>query len=226
MQPYFFPYLGYFQLIKEVDKFVIYDNIQYTKKGWINRNRYLVNGESKYITIPLKKDSDYLDVVDRWISEDFDKIKLLNQIKEAYKKAPYFSDTYRLLEECIQYSENNLFGFIYNSIIKVVEYLQIDTEVVISSSIDINHSLKSKDKVIEICKAIGGDVYVNPVGGMELYSKAEFDEKGLLLNFIQMQEVRYEQFDREFVPMLSIIDVLMFNSKETVIQLLDSYNIQ
>lgn len=225
MQPYFFPYLGYFQLIKEVDKFVIYDNIQYTKKGWINRNRYLVNGKVKYLTIPLKKDSDYLDVVERWIADDFDSNKLLNQIKEAYKKAPYFSDTYRLLEECIQYSENNLFAFIYNTIIKVVEYLQIDTEIVISSSIPINHSLKSKDKVIEICKAMGGDEYVNPVGGMELYSKAEFAEKGILLNFIQMQEVRYEQFDHEFVPMLSIIDVLMFNSKETVMQLLCNYNI-
>ena len=82
MQPYFFPYIGYFQLIKSVDEFVIYDNIQYTKKGWINRNRILVNGTDYLISLPLKKDSDYLNVVDRQLAESWekDRTKLLTLI--------------------------------------------------------------------------------------------------------------------------------------------------
>ncbi len=73
MQPYFFPYIGYFQLINTVDEFVVYDNIEFTKKGWINRNRILVNGKDEYITLPIKKDSDFLHVKDRFLAETWSK---------------------------------------------------------------------------------------------------------------------------------------------------------
>src|SRR5690349_10134683 len=110
MQPYFFPYIGYFQLINASDLFIVYDNIQYTKKGWINRNRFLQNGKDVLFSIPLKKDSDYLDVRDRDLALDFNKTKLLNQIKAAYQRAPYMNETYPIIEEIIQFDDINLFS--------------------------------------------------------------------------------------------------------------------
>ena len=103
MQPYFLPYMGYFHLLNSVDEFVIYDNIQYTKKGWINRNRILVNGKDKLISLPLKKDSDYLNVIDRKLSDNWnvEKVKLLNLIKSSYKKSPQYSIIFPIIEKCI-----------------------------------------------------------------------------------------------------------------------------
>ena len=152
MQPYFFPYMGYFHLLNSVDEFIIYDNIQYTKKGWINRNRILVNGKDKLISLPLKKDSDYLNVVDRKLSDNWDreKIKLLNLIKSSYKRSPQYSTVFPIIEKCIQFPDNNLFNFILNSLTQLNLFLEIDTKVTISSTINIDHTLKSKDKFIFI----------------------------------------------------------------------------
>src|SRR5690606_18130129 len=117
MQPYFCPYIGYFQLMNAVDKFVVYDNIQYTKKGWINRNRILMNGKDQLFSLPVKKDSDYLNINQRFLSDDFDgeKKKLLNKFKGAYNKAPYFKEIFPLLQEIINDDSNNLFDYIYHS---------------------------------------------------------------------------------------------------------------
>ena len=136
MQPYIFPYIGYFQLINSVDEFIIYDNIQYTKKGWINRNRILVNEKDQLITLPLKKASDYLNVNDRELSESWenDKKKILNTIKTCYSKAPYSSESYKLIQECLDNNEINLFKFIFNSLNKINEFLDIKTKIIISSS--------------------------------------------------------------------------------------------
>jgi hypothetical protein len=227
MQPYFFSYIGYWQLINTVDKFVIYDNIQFTKKSWIRRNRILLNGKDKLFTLPIKKDSDYLDVSERYLSETFPKKreKLLNQIKMAYKKAPQFSTVFPIIEECINYNNDNLFEYIYHSIVKVLEYLDIDTEIIISSSIDIDHSLQNKYRVIETCKVLGGDTYINPIGGMELYDKEEFSQNGIELKFLQTDNFKYKQYDNSFVPNLSIIDVMMFNSIEEVKKMLEKYEL-
>ena len=130
MQPYFLPYIGYFQLLNAVDKYVIYDNIQFTKKGWINRNRILQNGKDALITITVEKDSDYLDVCQRLVSSGFDKRKLLNQIKESYRKAPYFNDVMPLIEDIVNYEDSNLFNYIYHSIVNICGYLKIDTELI------------------------------------------------------------------------------------------------
>ena len=180
MQPYFIPYIGYWQLMAAVDEYVIYDNIQYTKKGWINRNRILQNGSDTYITLPLKKDSDYLDVVDRYISDTFDRKKLLNQIFSNYKKAPFFEETYELITDVVNYEENNLFRFIYNSIIMIKKHLDINTELIISSTLPVDHSLKGQDKVIDICKKLHATEYYNAIGGMELYSKEKFNKHSCL----------------------------------------------
>jgi len=210
MQPYFFPYIGYLQLIAAVDLFIVYDNIKYTKKGWINRNRMLHSGEDVMFSLSLKKDSDYLDVRDRELASDFNGDKLLNQIKGAYRQAPYFAHTYPLVEQVVRYEDKNLFRFLHHSIVKTCEHLGITTEIRISSDIPIDHDLKSQDKVLALCGAVGAHTYVNAIGGMELYAKETFQQKGIDLKFIQSKPFRYAQFGDEFVPWLSIIDVMMF----------------
>lgn len=218
MQPYFFPYIGYFQLINAADKFVVYDNIQFTKKGWINRNRILVNGAAEYISLPLSKGSDYLNVDQRKLAGTFktERIKLLRRINESYRKAPQFDTIYPLIESVINAEEENLFGFIYQSLQAVCQFLDIKTEFIISSTLPIDHQLRSQDKVIAICDALGANQYINTIGGKELYSKEIFQQYNIELNFIQSGTVEYPQFTNKFVPCLSIIDVMMFNSKEKV----------
>lgn len=219
MQPYFFPYIGYFQLLNHVDQFVIYDNIKYTKKGWINRNRILVNGEAQYISIPLKKDSDFLNVNQRFLSDDFnvEKNKILNKIKGAYRKAPQFNSVLPLIEDIFNFNDNNLFNYIFNSIKSITAFLDIKTQLIISSTLDLNSELyKSEEKVIEICKELNATDYINPIGGVELYDKKRFEKEGINLNFIRTEGVEYNQFGNDFIPHLSIIDVLMFNELDTV----------
>lgn len=216
MQPYFFPYIGYFQLIASVDQFIVYDNIKYTKKGWINRNRMLQNGADVMFSLPLKKDSDSLDVVERELAADFNRDKLLNQFKGAYRRAPYFEQTFPLIEQIVRHEDANLFRYLHNSIVKTCEHLDIKTEINISSGIAIDHTLQSQDKVLALCEAVGASTYVNAIGGMELYSKVMFREKGIELKFIKSKPFEYAQFGAEFVPWLSIIDVMMFNELDAV----------
>jgi hypothetical protein len=225
MQPYFLPYIGYFQLINAVDKFVIYDNIEFTKKGWINRNRILVNGKDEFISLPITKASDFLHANQRYLASNFEneKNKILRKIKESYRKAPYFKITHTLIEEIFNYENNNLFEFIFNAIKKICQYLGISTELITSSSIDINHNLKSEEKVISICNSLNAKLYINSIGGQNLYVKKNFYNAGIELIFIKSQPIAYQQFDFEFLPWLSILDVLMFNSTETVNDFLKKY---
>lgn len=226
MQPYFFPYIGYWQLINAVDKFVIYDNIKFTKKGWIKRNRILVDGKDKLITLPIKMDSDELYIKERQLADSYikDKGKMLNQIKAAYIKSPQFDKVLPIIEECLEFNNKNLFEFLYNSIKVIANYLEIDTEIVISSDININHSLKNKYRIFEICKTLGGDFYINPIGGIELYEKGEFIQNGIELKFIKTDSIEYVQCGNKFIPNLSIIDVMMFNSKKELKELLKRYS--
>jgi WbqC-like protein family len=218
MQPYFLPYLGYFQLMSAVDEFVVYDNIEFTKKGWINRNRILSQGKDEYITLPLKKDSDYLNIDRRCLAEIWpgERRKLINKMKESYRKAPYFSSIMPFVEDVLNFDDENLFEFLYNSIDKIRVFLQIETRLVVSSTIEIDHSLKGEDKVLAICQARGAKAYINPPGGVDLYNRDHFSKRGLSLSFIKMNDLVYKQFDEAFVPALSIIDVLMFNSADQV----------
>jgi hypothetical protein len=221
MQPYFFPYIGYFQLINTVDMFVIYDNIKYTKKGWINRNRFLQNGRDILFSVPLIKDSDFLHVKDRLVSDSFDKKKLLSQFKMSYLKSPEYKNVIPLVEDCIFYPNKNLFDYIFYSIQQVCNFLDIKTSFHISSHINIDHELKSQDKVIAICKKVNASTYINAIGGQELYDKEIFKENRIDLKFIKSNILEYNQFDHEFIPWLSIIDVMMFNSKEKISDYLD-----
>jgi hypothetical protein len=225
MQPYFLPYLGYWQLLSLVDTFVIYDNIQYTKKGWINRNRFLQNGQAAVFTVPLKSDAEGLDVVQRSVADDFDRAKLLNRLKGAYQKAPFFAEVFALAETVVGCRERNLFEYLRHSVERVAEHLRIDTPIVVSSTLEIDHSLRGEEKVIALCKALGASGYVNPLGGLGLYSKEAFSAQGIELKFLKMREHSYPQLGAPFVSSLSILDVMMFNSRERIAQLLDELDL-
>ena len=216
MQPYFLPYVGYFQLIRSVDLFIVYDNIKYTKKGWINRNRMLQSGKDVMFTLPLESDSDYLAVCERALAADFNRDRLLNQFKGAYRRAPFFAQTFPLIEQIVRHEDMNLFRFLHNSIVKTCAHLGITTEIRISSGVAIDHDLKNQDKVLALCEAVGANIYVNAIGGMELYSKETFRERGIDLKFIRSKPFEYPQFGDMFVPWLSIVDVMMFNPLDTI----------
>lgn len=222
MQPYFMPYIGYMQLIAAADTFVVYDNIKYTKKGWFNRNRMLRNGSDVMFSLPLTKGPDSLNVVERQISSDFKPEKLLAQFRGAYSNAPYFQETCPLIEKIFCFDGYNLFDFIYHSIVKTCRHLNIKTEIRISSHIAIDHGLKAQDKVIALCQATGADVYINPIGGVNLYQKGDFLGAGVELKFLKTKPIEYNQFGDPFVPWLSIIDVLMFNPHDVVIDFIYS----
>ena len=218
MQPYFLPYIGYFQLINSVDEFIVYDNIQFSKKGWFHRNRFLQNGRDEYFTLPLKKDSDYLDVNQRVLSDTWssDRDKTLRKLKEAYKKAPFFEEMFPKVEEIFLYPEINLFEFILNSLRSVCEILDIKKPIIISSTLEMDHAQKGQAKVIAMCKALGATNYINPIGGLELYDNVEFQNHNLDLSFIKTKPIIYPQFNNVFVPWLSILDLLMFNTIDQI----------
>lgn len=227
MQPYFLPYLGYFQLIKAVDVFVIYDNIKYTKKGWINRNRILLNGRDTLFTIPLAGSSDFLPINQKFIAADFESRRshTLARIQEAYRKAPQFDNIYPVIERIFHDNSRNLFNFIYNSIREVLRVLGISTTLVVSSSLEVDHQSKGVHKVLAICNSLHAHTYINPIGGVELYTGKEFRDYGINLYFHNMNVVPYSQAADEFVSHLSIVDVLMYNSPEQVNALLDQYKL-
>ena len=220
MQPYFLPYYGYFQLISAADKFVIYDNIEFTKKGWITRNRFLQNGEDKLFSLELEKASDFLDINQRLLSDKFNREKLLAKFHGCYFGAPNFKQGLSLLEQIIGHSENNLFLYIKNSINIICNFFEIETEIINSSSIKQNKLLKGPKRVIDLCQRLGGDVYINPMGGRSLYNKIEFATNGLNLQFLEPHEFIYPQFKDHFVPCLSIIDPIMFLPKREIIEVL------
>ncbi|MDB6050301.1 MAG: WbqC-like protein [Pseudomonas sp.] len=227
MQPYLFPYLGYFQLIAAADVFVLGDDLQYIRSGWVNRNRILCNGEAKLVTFPLKRDRHDLAINQRQVSESFDEDmeRLLITIKRCYIKAPYFNQVMPLLERLLRFPVRNLALFIEHSIREICAYLHIDTPILRGSDMDIETPTDKQDRVLKIVKTFAGDRYLNPVGGIELYDADHFARHGVALRFFKMDPIEYWQFKHAFVGNLSIIDVLMFNCVDRVQELLPHYSV-
>lgn len=227
MQPYFFPYLGYWQLLNAVDKYVIYDDVNFIKNGWINRNNILLGRQKHMITIPLDGASPNLPINQiRMTSNVKDKEKLLKTIEMAYKKAPYFNQVFPIISKVVMEPTCLISNALINMFNLVCQYLDIKTELIISSDIAKNNALKGQDKVLHICKLLGATDYINAIGGTELYNQADFQANGINLHFLKMNDVEYKQFGNEFIAGLSIIDVLMFNSKEDIKKLLLQFTLQ
>lgn len=224
MQPYFYPYLGYFQMIHAVDKFVFYDDVNFINRGWINRNRILINNEPKYITVELLKASQNRLINEIEIGNN--KNKILSSISMAYKKAPQYKEVFPLIEACLSKDVQYIGELAIDSIVTVCKYLGLKTEFEVSSVLYADtKGLDKADRLIAICKKNNATNYINAVGGMEIYSKEYFDERGIKLSFIKNNLSEYKQYNDTFVPGLSIIDVLMFNHKDECLNMLNSYEL-
>lgn len=224
MQPYFFPYIGYWQLMEIVDKYVIYDDVNYIKGGWINRNRILVEGKIKYFNVRLIGSSSYKKINEIRVNDDKNIVrKELRIIQAAYKKAPFYEEVYPIIETILSYKENNLAYYLGNSLKNICDYLDITTEIFYSSSLKMNGNLKGEEKILAICELLGATEYYNAIGGQDLYSYNNFNNKGIKLKFLKTDEITYKQFGEEFYPNLSIIDVMMFNSKEDIKRMLKKH---
>lgn len=229
MQPYFFPYLGYWQLMNAVDRYVVYDDVNFIKGGRINRNAILLQGQSHTVNLILRGASPNKLINQVQVdTQDLTQTKLLRTIGQAYAKAPFFADVMPVLEKAIRCEEENLARYLLHTFRVVNEYLGIRTELVLSSDIEKNNDLKGYEKVIEICTLTGADCYYNAIGGVELYEphRDAFEAAGIELRFLEMEPVQYTQFRNEFVPNLSIIDVMMFNSPEQIRNLLEAYQLR
>ena len=225
MQPYILPYIGYFHLISSADIFVLYDEVKYTKKGWINRNRFLLNGKTGVFTVPLVKGSDSAMVAEKSIVSDYDGQSVLRQLEAAYAKAPHFEEGFNLAKKCLAQDEKNLFRFLNASIRAVCDYLNISTKIVISSEVESHPEKHGQDRVISLCRDLNATTYINTMGGVELYSGPEFRKNGIDLVFLSPNIAAYSQFQEPFTPRLSIIDVLMFLSRETAANEVKKYEL-
>ncbi len=228
MQPYIFPYIGYFQLIKAVETFVFYDDVNFIKRGWINRNNLLINMEKKMFTIPCKSISQNKKINKTIVDYDSFRVeKLLSSINHSYSNSPQFNSVYPLLESFFKNTRALKISELAIESVKLVsKYLELNTKFVISSEqfSDTMHFHK-EERLIEISKSLNASHYINPIGGLELYYKSNFLDNNIKLSFLKSKDISYKQFDNEFVPWLSIIDVLMFNSRSLILQMLDEYKL-
>lgn len=251
MQPYFMPYLGYFQAIAAVDKYILYDNLAYIVNGWVNKNRIRQrNNPPSWLIVPIKQKSSYTLIADTQIDNSKPwKKKMLLSIRQAYSKADYKDEIMPLLEEIFAEEYETISELNCKSIIKICKFLELKTEVVADRNpyleiemglklvedgdysafpyMNLTHPIKKVARPIAICKMEGANNFVNAIGGTELYSKEEFAQYGIKLDFIQMHDITYSQkcVDDSFEPYLSIIDVLMHNGKEKTKQLLNEYTL-
>ena len=228
MQPYFYPYLGYWQLMNVVDEYIIYDDVNFIKGGWINRNRIKINGSDAILGLQLKKASQNKLINELELAmTDTDKEKLISKVKSAYGKAPNADEVLELFAETIYCNQTNLAEFLAYSNRKIAEYMGIKTPILSATEIKLDHTNKGQQRIIDICKERGISTYINAIGGKDLYDKNTFMEAGIELEFLRMDsDIVYPQGKGDFIPYLSILDVLMYNSKEEVQKLLTRFTIE
>ena len=223
MQPYLFPYIGYWQLINTVDKFIIYDDVSFIKQGFINKNNILCGIKKQSFTLELIGASQNKLINEIKVGNNCKKI--LKTVRQNYIKAPFFNTVFLVIENILKQDEKSLAKFIGFSLLEISNYLEIDTKFIYSSDIEKNNTLRAQDKVIEISKILNTSIYINAIGGKELYSKDDFKKEDIHLNFLKTELIEYKQFNGEFIPYLSIIDILMFNSVNKIKNMLTRYKL-
>src|SRR3569623_366953 len=222
-QPYLFPYIGYFQLIAAVDKFVFLDDVNFIKSGWIHRNRILIAGETRYITVPLSQASQTRKINDIAVHEETPlRRKLMGTLRQSYARAPHFSNVVGLVQEVLAANDSQISVLAERSVVAVCRYLGLNTEFVMSSAQYRNLELKGEERVLDICKKEVATDYFNLPGGRQLYDERRFREKGISLHFIKPNLQPYPQFAQEFHAGLSILDILMFNDRQTARKMLEA----
>ena len=223
-QPYFLPYLAYWQLIHLADRFLIGDDFAFMKGGWIPRNRILVQGVPAYFRVEVRHQSC------NWlISEmqlvDFPLTDKLKTLEMAYHKAPCFEAGYALVEQILRNPERRLSVFLEDSIRAVSAYLGITTPIGRTSDLPGNRQLRREERVYDMCHRLGADTFVNAIGGTRLYSREAFARQGIRLKFLQSWHMPYAQYGGPFVEKLSILDAVMFNPRERLREMLDQYTL-
>lgn len=226
MQPYFFPYIGYWQLMQAVDTFVIYDDVNFQKRSWMSRNNILINGQAKLITLPLIKSSlnKKINAIEVEKGKALD--KLLKTIQMSYSKAPQYHVIEPLIEKTLMNNNtDNLAHYLSNQLQTIAAYLGLNTHFLTSSHLPKNNNLSGQDKILNICEILGATTYINAPGGRELYDADTFTKKDIQLRFIEPKLSAYQQFGNDFIPGLSIIDALMFNNKNQAQELINQYDV-
>lgn len=226
MQPYLFPYIGYFQLLECSDIFVVYDDVQYIKGGWINRNRILVNQAPHWLTLPVESASLELLINQRnYFNTKDEKNKMFKKIESSYCKAPQFKKIYPFILDMMNFNSNNVSDFNVHLIRRLACLLEINCQILLSSELKNNTSTKGQDRVIEINRRLNSSHYINPIGGISLYQEPNFSNHGIKLSFLQPENICYPQFGDSFIPFLSIIDVLMFCPMDEVKRCMKKYRL-
>ncbi len=228
MQPYLFPYMGYFQLVHAVDRFVIYDDVNFIKQGWINRNNILVNGTTHRFAIPINGLSSFTAINEVLIDERLYgtwRSKFMKTLAQAYSKAPQYKETIVLVDHVLDPAASHIGQLALGSIKAVALHLGIDSTIVPSSSKYNNTDLKAQERILDICRLEGASHYVNAQGGSSLYDRTVFSAHGYKLSFLQPGLPAYQQGSASFVPGLSIIDVLMFNAPDRVRSMLNEFEL-
>jgi hypothetical protein len=229
MQPYLFPYIGYYQLIAAVDRFVIYDDVNFIKQGWINRNNILVNGAPYRFTVPIQSLSSFTAINEVLVDPRTYpawREKFLKTLTQAYAKAPHFQGTMELVQRVLDPFATHVVQLARSSVEAVSSHVGIPTTIVPSSSTYGNNELKAQERILDICRLEGATDYINAQGGVGLYDKIVFQEHGFTLSFLQPTMVAYPQGKSAFLPGLSIIDVLMFNSQNEVRSMLNDHQLR
>jgi len=223
MQPYLFPYIGYYQLVQAVDEFIFFDDVNFSKKSFISRNTILVNGVKAQFRLPVVKKSQNRRIQEHEFIGEYDEFFAL--IRAGYEKTPYFDDVFPIVEETLSTQNRGVAKVNAFSIQLVSDYLGLKSTFSFSSELAIEDKYKAQSRVIKICKTKMADCYVNSIGGLHLYDARAFKEKGINLKFLKPRSIEYRQNQKNFVPSLSIIDVLMWNSKDEILELLGNYDI-
>lgn len=241
MQPYFFPYIGYFQLIHAVDKILLYENLDYMPKSWMTRNRILQkNGEPFYFHISVNNKSHNRKISEVQIVEDTHwKKKLLKSLYANYSYRNHFKNIFPVIEQIVNFQSNNLHEFIAHSIKTIAQLLDIKTEIVSNNSkyLSIENYLTEKyrsgvnidhrkiDRLLLIAKEEKATTFINAIGGVQLYSKEELAKNNLELFFVKTGDLVYQQFSKTFYPNLSILDVLFNCGIDQTKQWIENYEL-
>jgi hypothetical protein len=228
MQPYLFPYIGYFQLIGAVDTFVFFDDVNFITRGYIHRNAIDINGKKSIFTVPLAGASQNSPINETRIHErEYGKWwhKFQKTLKQQYGSAPFFGNTFEILNEVFDAPSNTISALAEKSVIAVCSYLGMDTRFEKASNIDYDKTGAAQEKVLDLCAFLQADTYINPIGGAELYQDADFSKNELELYFIKSGKIQYEQKTEAFLPALSIIDVLMYNGPASITGFLERYEL-
>lgn len=231
MQPYFFPYLGYFSLAKNVDRFILLDDVQFIRHGWIERNRILKPNEGwQYIRVPLKKHSRETIIRDVEVDNSQDwTTKILAQLQHYAKAAKHYRGTIELVRTILERSKSDdLVNINKKVLVGVLEYLGIEMKVDVFSHMQLRIMTPSApdEWALNICLALDGvSEYWNPIGGVDFFSSEKYTNAGIKLRFQKVNVTEYDQRRGNFEPGLSVIDALMFNTKEQVRSMLDDYEL-